>query len=88
MIYVIIQCAKTGSKVFDLSIGQHAFPFTFVLPMQIPSSFEGKFGHVRYIIEAVAQRPIDDSKYECKASLVVCSNLDLNTITGAAVTLI
>lgn len=71
--------------MFDLDIGQHEYPFTFVLPMQIPSSFEGKFGHVRYIIRAVAQCAFQQSEYDCYVHSTVCSNLDLNTIPGAAV---
>lgn len=79
---------QTGCQVFDLSIGQHEYPFTFVLPTQIPSSFEGTFGHVRYIIRAVAQRPWLKPEYECNIKLIVCSSLDLNTIPKAAVTIL
>lgn len=74
--------------MFDLSIGQHDFPFTFVLPMQIPSSFEGEFGQVRYTIKAIAKLPLDKSEYKCKLTIGVGSYLDLNTIAGAAVTLV
>ena len=28
--------------------GIHSFPFSFTLPPNIPSSFESKYGHVRY----------------------------------------
>lgn len=77
---------KTDSHVFHLGIGQHTFPFTFILPMQIPSSFEGEYGHVRYVIRASAQLPCHQSEYKCKTILVVCSSLDLNTIPRAAVT--
>lgn len=32
--------------------GEHRFPFSFCLPPRIPSSFEGKCGHVRYEVVA------------------------------------
>ena len=32
----------------DLSSGEHYIPFTFDLPMDLPCSFEGQYGHVRY----------------------------------------
>ena len=75
----------SGCQVFELGAGQHQYPFTFVLPTQIPSSFEGSFGHVRYSIRAVAQRPWMRREYECKTTLNVCSVLDLNTLPEATV---
>ena len=35
-----------------LSAGNHNMLFSFVLPPNLPSSFEGQHGHVRYFIEA------------------------------------
>lgn len=32
--------------------GEYAFPFRFVLPDHIPSSFKGAHGHIRYTVEA------------------------------------
>jgi hypothetical protein len=34
-----------------LQAGQHTFPFSFILPHNLPSSFEGQFGHVRYYVK-------------------------------------
>ena len=30
--------------------GQYCWPFTFVIPPSVPSSFEGKFGNIRYML--------------------------------------
>ena len=35
-----------------LPAGTHIFPFTFLLPPNLPSSFESKIGHVRYYVKA------------------------------------
>ena len=32
--------------------GTHLFPFTFLLPPGLPSSFESNIGHVRYYVKA------------------------------------
>lgn len=37
---------------FELAAGKHEIPFSFALPSEIPSSFEGKYGYVRYEIKA------------------------------------
>ena len=37
--------------------GRYSYPFSFDLPPDLPSSFEGKFGHVRYVLEAEIYLP-------------------------------
>ena len=52
------------------------FPFSFILPNDIPSSFEGKNGSVRYSLKAVIKVPsFFKSDYVSKVHL-----LDVNTI--------
>nr|XP_026690866.1 arrestin domain-containing protein 3-like isoform X3 [Ciona intestinalis] len=41
----------------ELPAGQSSFPFQFLLPSQLPSSFEGVYGYVRYIVHAAIDRP-------------------------------
>ena len=41
-----------GDKT-ELKVGNHEFPFSFTLPKDIPSTFEGSHGNVRYYAEAV-----------------------------------
>ena len=58
----------------ELSIGNHEFPFSFELPANIPSSFEGKHGHVRYKVTAT----IDDPKKKTEFFFTVLTPHDLN----------
>ena len=41
----------------ELSVGDHEFPFSVPLEANIPSSFEGKHGHVRYKVTATIGVP-------------------------------
>ena len=68
-----------------MGAGRHQYPFTFVLPTQIPPSFEGTFGHIRYALRCVAQRPWLKRDYACQTSLNVGSIVDLNTLPEAVV---
>ena len=75
----------SDGKPFVLESGrQHELPFSFVLPDAIPSSFEGKFGHIRYIIRATLIRP-GKWNYQCRIGFNVSSFVDLNAIPGAKV---
>ncbi|XP_059473871.1 arrestin domain-containing protein 17-like isoform X2 [Neocloeon triangulifer] len=60
-----------------LNPGEHMYPFNYVLPINLPSSFEGEFGHVRYTVRAVLDRPWKFDQ-EAKAAFTVISPLDLN----------
>jgi hypothetical protein len=82
---VIHVLLNLGNQVIELSVGRHQYPFTFVLPTQIPPSFEGSFGHIRYTIRSVAQRPWLKRDYACQTSLIVGSIVDLNTLPAAVV---
>lgn len=42
----------TGSGTMVLAKGKHSLPFTFCLPQQLPSSFEGVYGSIKYMITA------------------------------------
>jgi len=44
-----------------LSPGEHSFPFEFRLPEEnLPSTFEGKHGYVKYWLKAILDRPWKD----------------------------
>ncbi|XP_060553147.1 arrestin domain-containing protein 3-like isoform X2 [Ruditapes philippinarum] len=66
-----------------LHAGNHLFPFQFVLPINIPGSFEGKSScYVRYWLKANIDRPWKfDPEY--KMLFTVGSVLDLNTQANA-----
>jgi hypothetical protein len=40
-----------------LQSGEHYFQFSMILPNNLPSSFEGKYGYVRYRVKATLDRP-------------------------------
>lgn len=52
----------TERERFELVSGIHQFPFSFILPTKIPSSFQTEmlakfgYGHVRYSIKVVLKR--------------------------------
>lgn len=46
-----------GSQI-TLPAGQHVFPFNCALPPSLPSSFEGRFGHIRYTIKVTFDQKI------------------------------
>ena len=68
-----------------LPAGNHVFPFSFVLPPNLPSSFEGQHGHVRYFVEAEIDRSgIFTFNKRKKQFITINSIVDLNLIQGAA----
>uniref|UniRef100_A0A6A7G010 Arrestin domain-containing protein 2-like isoform X1 n=1 Tax=Hirondellea gigas TaxID=1518452 RepID=A0A6A7G010_9CRUS len=60
-----------------LPAGNYAWPFSFQLPQDIPSSFEGTFGFIRYKVKANINI---SSAYDKKHSIYfsVCCPVDLN----------
>lgn len=67
-----------GSETFYLNPGVHQFPFQFTLPPNIPTSYEGQFGSIRYTIRAVISRPWRFN-HEKVRIFTVNNPLDLNT---------
>ncbi|XP_065342547.1 arrestin domain-containing protein 17-like isoform X1 [Cloeon dipterum] len=75
--------AYGGGSDQTLTAGEHLFPFSYVLPTNLPSSFEGEHGHIRYTVRAVLDRPWTFD-HEAKAAFTIISTLDLNTEPQAA----
>ena len=46
---------ECGGKEQDLAVGIHEFPFEFQLPEDIPSSYSGKYGSIKYIVSSQIQ---------------------------------
>lgn len=67
-----------------LPAGEHSFPFDCKLPLELPSSFEGQFGRVRYLAKAIIERATWKSNVVCKRAFTVVSGLDLNFIPESA----
>ena len=70
-----------GRGSFELAAGQHQIPFSFALPAQIPSSFEGTYGHVRYRIKAFLKGTFMKSDYKREILFPVNTIVDLNMPT-------
>jgi hypothetical protein len=62
----------------ELAAGRHQIPFNFLLPVQIPSSFEGTHGHVRYRIKALLKGTFMKSDYKKEMFIPVNTIVDLN----------
>ncbi|XP_037038639.1 arrestin domain-containing protein 17 [Bradysia coprophila] len=67
---------KNSSEI-ELPAGEHTYPFTCALPPQLPSSFEGEFGHIRYTIKVTLDRPWKFDQ-DSKMAFTVISPVDLN----------
>ncbi|XP_075720139.1 arrestin domain-containing protein 2 isoform X2 [Rhinoderma darwinii] len=61
-----------------LPAGRHEFPFTFQLPENLVTSFEGKHGSVRYWVKAKLHRPWSTVK-KIKKEFTVIEQIDINT---------
>lgn len=64
--------------------GKYSYPFQFQLPPNLPTSFEGEYGHVRYWVRASIEKPWKFDHMTKKAFTVV-SALDLNSLPEANV---
>ncbi|XP_017766321.1 PREDICTED: arrestin domain-containing protein 3-like isoform X1 [Eufriesea mexicana] len=73
------QCTgrERPDSLVRITSGYHEYPFTFQLPHSIPSSFEHYYGHIRYTVKAMMDRPWKFN-HECKTAFTVISPLDLN----------
>ncbi|XP_044729870.1 arrestin domain-containing protein 17-like [Chrysoperla carnea] len=68
--------AKKGDKL-EIPPGKYSYPFSCKLPESLPSSFEGKYGHIRYTAKVTLDRPWKfDQEY--KTAFTVISTVDLN----------
>ena len=63
-------------------MGQHSFPFEFTLPNSIPSSVEGEYGHIRYVLSGQLIRTIDMKQHKkdeyCSMNIAFNNLVDLN----------
>ena len=60
-----------------LAPGYYVKPFKFILPSSLPASFEHKYGHIQYIIEAKAIIPLSLANWTCK-TFSVANTLELS----------
>lgn len=85
-IYVFMFTGLGMGDKCRLPPGQHFYPFSFQPPPNLPSSFEGGDGYVRYTIRGVIDRSswIKKDK-DTKKPFTVIALLDLNTYPNSAV---
>ncbi|XP_046556419.1 arrestin domain-containing protein 3-like [Haliotis rubra] len=74
---------QSGDDI-HLPAGRHTFPFAFQLPPQLPSSFEGEDGHVRYTAKGIIDKPWKFD-HETKRPFTVICLLDLNRDPNAMI---
>uniref|UniRef100_A0A3B4B0X7 Arrestin C-terminal-like domain-containing protein n=1 Tax=Periophthalmus magnuspinnatus TaxID=409849 RepID=A0A3B4B0X7_9GOBI len=61
-----------------LSSGEHTFPFQFVIPAAVPTSFEGPFGKIVYRIKAAIDTPRFSKDYKAQRQFYLLNLLNLN----------
>ena len=82
--HVDLSTIKTIIHEGNLPEGHNDIPFEFGLPMDLPCSFEGKHGHVRYYLEAKLDRSgIFTTHKRRRQYITVLSLVDLNKIPGS-----
>ena len=74
---VDISVTTAGGESARLEAGSHRYPFMFMLPPTVPSSFEGEVGYVRYTAEATMERPWKFN-HVSRSAFTVISLVDLN----------
>ncbi|KAM9735677.1 arrestin domain-containing protein 1b [Menidia menidia] len=63
-----------------LSPGEHNFPFQFLLPVSVPTSFEGPFGKVVYLVKAAIDTPRFSKDYKAQRPFYLLNPLNLNEV--------
>lgn len=73
--YSFLLCLTAPGQVGPnpvLSAGEHSFPFEFRLPEEnLPTTFEGKHGHVKYWLKAILDRPWKEDRTVVEAFTVL-----------------
>lgn len=72
--------SQSGVNPIEMPAGVTTYSFACMLPPQLPSSFEGKHGNIRYSCKAVLDRPWKTDK-EYRLSFTVIKTEDLNLLS-------
>lgn len=71
------ETCNISAEQVRMQAGFNKYPFNFILPRNIPCSFEHKNGHIRYTTKAIIDRPWIFN-HECKTAFTVVTSYDLN----------
>ncbi|ESO83039.1 hypothetical protein LOTGIDRAFT_169668 [Lottia gigantea] len=71
-----------GGAFVKLNAGTYTYPFSINLPTEIPSSFEGRKGHIRYMCRVEIEGKYKEAE-QIEKTFTVIHPLDLNTIHTA-----
>ncbi|CAB1319574.1 unnamed protein product [Coregonus sp. 'balchen'] len=63
-----------------LKQGDHSFPFKFLIPASVPTSFEGNYGKVMYRVRAFIDTPRFSKDYKTEKPFYLLSLLNLNDV--------
>ncbi|XP_061887657.1 arrestin domain-containing protein 1b isoform X2 [Entelurus aequoreus] len=63
-----------------LSAGEHNFPFQFLIPAAVPTSFEGPFGKTVYDLRAAIDTPRFAKDYKAQKPFYLLNLLNLNEV--------
>lgn len=69
--------SSAGDDGFLFAAGNHGFQFDYTLPSDLPSTFEGRWGEIKYSVKATLRRPCRFD-IEREAELTVSAHVDLN----------
>ncbi|XP_077295435.1 arrestin domain-containing protein 2-like [Arctopsyche grandis] len=71
---------QANNEQVELMAGKHDYGFSFILPQNLPSSFEGTYGCVRYTMQVIYKRlNYPDQFY--KIAFMVITNINLNSLS-------
>lgn len=69
--------AQSKGSAIEIPVGTHVYNFTCELPQHLPTSFEGNYGKIRYLVCATLDRPWKFNQ-TCKVAFTVLKPVDLN----------
>jgi hypothetical protein len=82
--YIDVNTVFVGKKLDQdcyLEVGEYNYPFSVVIPVTCPTSFEHHYGRVRYILTGTVDIPWAFDKHVTR-TITVLSPVDLNLIPG------
>ena len=63
-----------------ITAGVHQYQFSFDLPEgDLPSSYEGKYGAIRYWVQLQVERPVARFSVDRHKAITVLDNININT---------